>query len=355
MAPAAARTGGGTARRVLRVTPARAAIAATLLVALGVTLTYRRAAVESDATRAADMAMSEQASATAPAAPPRDAVLDSAVARNLAKAQPPRSVQAAPGPAIPTPEVAPAPAKVADRDASLRVAVGRATMKAQADSVAVVAPDQLVGRVQAPVMARGATAQSVAAAVRADSVARGPVGPVAANAAPMPTVAGAHVLMVPPPRECYRVESANGEAATWGPVSLPIVVAMDSSRRRARVLTVAGQDVGAFATVTRAGADSLVFQLHRIGYEGTLALGAPGDARAGVMRSRPSELQLGAVVTTATDAASDEPAERRARAQVRKAVPQAAAPSAAARADAQSAAAAAPAVPVVARRIGCSG
>jgi hypothetical protein len=150
-----------------------------------------------------------------------------------------------------------------------------------------------------------------------------------------------------PPAECYRVESATGAAATWGPMALPLIVRADSVASRTRVMTVAGQPTEVLADVTRGGDDSLLFRLRRIGYEGTLALGAPGDARAGVMRSRASAAQLSeAVVTAAADAR-----ERRAVAGGR---PKSAAPvPAPPTAEEQSAMTAAPAVPVVARRVAC--
>jgi hypothetical protein len=159
-----------------------------------------------------------------------------------------------------------------------------------------------------------------------------------------------------PGPECYRVESANGIAAAWGPVALPLVVAIDAGGRAARVLTPAGQPTEANASVTRAGADSLLLRLRRMGYEGTLALGAPGDARAGVMRSRQSQLQLGSVVTTGVEPRADAPAARRARPErtpVSKSVP---VPTDSAMASAlETGLSAAPAVPVVARRISCPG
>jgi hypothetical protein len=341
--------------RMLRVTPARAAIAATVLVALGVSLTYERVAVDSQATRAvaerADV-QSTTAAASAPAAQMaplrRDPLLDSAVARNIAKAQPPRAVEPAPGPALPVPTAAPAGA-IADVAAPARVAAGRAAMRAERETGAGAAPDQLAGRAAGG--ARSANDRAMATAARVDTVAtRAP----AAAPSPAPGSVGSVVQSQPfrvaAMPECYRVESANGVAATWGADALPLVVRVDSAGRGV-VLTVAGQATGSQAVVTRAGDDSLVLRLRRIGYEGTLALGAPGDARAGVMRSRPAESRLEQMVVTATPA--DEPSSARRRAPVAKQAPQAA--QAPAAAEARSAATAAPAVPVVARRISCPG
>jgi hypothetical protein len=355
--PTSGKVGADTAWRMLRVTPARAAIAATLLVAVGVSLTYRHAAVDTEALRttgvekamqSTDMREERSAAASAPAAPairPRDALLDSAVARNVAKAQPPRVLKAMPGPAMPVPELAAGAAAIADRTAPTRVAVGRAAMQAQRESTAGVAPDQSVaGRAAGRIVGEG----TVAAAKRADSVASPAIGVVAASA----PLAQARIGGVTRGAECYRVETASGAAATWGTAPLPLVVAMDASRQGARVLTPAGRPTEVSATVTRAGDDSLLFRLRRLGYEGTLALGAAGEARAGVMRSRPLQLQLESVVTTAAPTADDPAANRAAR----RVAPQRRIPAArdsAAASAAESGISAAPAVAVVARRVGC--
>ena len=146
--------------------------------------------------------------------------------------------------------------------------------------------------------------------------------------------------------ECYRVESANGVAAAFGVEPLPLVVRIDSAGR-ASMFTVAGQPTGSQVAVTRAGDDSLLLRLRRIGYEGTLALGAPGDARAGVMRSRPAGAQLEELVVTEAPARRARPSERE---PVAKKEAPAQAPAAA---EARGALTAAPAVPVVARRTSC--
>jgi hypothetical protein len=357
--PAAAATAASRGWRILRVTPARAAIAATVLVALGVSLTYERVAVDSQATRAVaerTIAPPTDAAASAPAGqavpPGRDPLLDSAIARNIAKAQPPRAVEPAPGPALPVPTTAPT-GVVADNAAPARVAAGRAAIRAERETGAGAPPDQLAGRPMGA--ARSANDRAMATAARVDTVATRAQAAAPSPAAGAVAAVAAVGAVAQPPRqfslaqtpECYRVESANGVAATWGADALPLVVRVDSAGRGA-VLTVAGQATGSQAMVTRAGADSLLLRLRRIGYEGTLALGAPGDARAGVMRSRPLETQLEQVVTTAVPA--EEPSTARRRAAAAKRIPQAA-PTA----EARSAVTAAPAVPVVARRISCPG
>ena len=346
-AATAARTGAGSAWRRLRVTPARAAIAATVLVALGVSLTYKRTAVDTEAPQLTQ-ATTATREAAAPSIQPHDAVLDSAVARNLAVAQPPRALKAAPGPEIPVPEPAPSGAAgMADRVAPARVAAARAEIKAQRDSGGGVAADVLSSRATAA--NRADADKAVAAAVRADSVARASLGSVVANAAIAAPTAQGRLRVMAPPAECYRVESATGAAATWGTVALPLIVRADSAASRTRVMTVAGQPTEVLADVTRGGDDSLLFRLRRIGYEGTLALGAPGDARAGVMRSRASAAQLSEAVVTAVPAADAR--ERRAVAggRAKSAAPVPAPPTA----EEQSAMTAAPAVPVVARRVAC--
>jgi hypothetical protein len=155
-------------------------------------------------------------------------------------------------------------------------------------------------------------------------------------------------------RQCLRVESATGAAATWGPVSLPLVLALDapSTSPLARVITPEGASTDTYATWQRGNSDSLQFALRRLGYTGTLVLGEPGDVRAGVMRSSTAFTRLEEVVTTGVETAERAGLRRSdsARSPVRSAPreqPRVAAPSA------QNAASSAPAVPVVARRIAC--
>jgi hypothetical protein len=158
---------------------------------------------------------------------------------------------------------------------------------------------------------------------------------------------------VPLPAECYRIESASGAAAIWGAVEAPFIIALNASGGGARVLTADGVDTGTGATWSRGSADSVFLRLRRVGFQGTLALGLPGDVRAGVMRSAPLQLALSEVVTTAAGTAA-EPARTRAR--TRAAAPTTNAPAgtaAAPAAPATDAASAAPAVPIVARRTTC--
>lgn len=355
-APATSRA--ASAWRWLRVTPTRAAIAATILVAIGVGLTYERASVDSDASRVVMSRAREIGTPdAAPAERPHDALLDSAVARNLAKAQPPRVLKAAPGPAIPTPEIGTGnAATVADRAAPMRVAVGRAAVQSQRESTAGVSADQLAAKVGG-VRARARGEPTVAAAMRADSVGAAATGSMMA-AAPAPSAAASSRIVLrgaSTPGECYRIESANGSPATWGVVALPFTLALDASGR-ARVLDAAGQQTTTTAAVTRSAEDSLLLRLRHLGYEGTLVLGASGDARAGVMRSRPIESRLEALVVTGVP--SDSPADRKAAQPAERRAARANAPAAKAAASTTELNAgldAAPAVPVVARKVGCTG
>ncbi len=325
-----------SAWRKLRVTPARAAIAATLLVAVGITLTYDRTAVDSEAARkvlrqeraATTMSVPPgggPATAAAPAAtatPRHDGLLDSALKRNIAQSQPPRAVERTPGYAPPSPEPLPSGGAAAmDPGASARVGAARASMRAARDSLAGRAPDMLKMEVAAP----------------------------AAPATP------SRVALLTGTR-CYRVESANATPAAWGPVALPLVIAVDSGSNLAHVYTAAGERTEVQARVTRAGGDSLLFALRRLGYEGTLALGSPSEVRAGVMRSRSAVMELGESVVTAADAREDKPAAsaRSAKAAPGKAAtPSPSASGVAAATETRSAVRAAPAVPVVASRVRC--
>jgi hypothetical protein len=327
--------------RRLRVTPARAAIAATLLIALGVTLTRDHIAPEMDvASRARVAATAVEAAAPAR---PHDALLDSAVKRNIAAAVPPRTVEAAPGPQIVVPlPGSQQPAVRADTTARARVAVGQAYMRAQADSAGVPADRAAVGAAPARDVTepdkRTMNASRKAEAVNAPSL---------SSAMPARKEVPTQQLAVTP--ECYRVESANGTPATWGAVPLPFVVALDSIGRSAHVLAADGK-TDSRATWTRAGDDSLTFHLRRIGYIGTLALGGAGNVRAGIMRSAPLKLQLEETVVTgvasAQDAAAQKSAPGRAKAANMAPTKATAAPPNAILAE--------PAIAVVARRVSCA-
>jgi hypothetical protein len=282
----------GSMWRLLRVTPARAGIAAVLLVALGITLTRTKAAKDSEVVPIATAPASSSGAMTAMAEPKeepaqaKDHLLDSAISAKLAKEQPPRTVMPAPGGSIPSQDMSVAAAAVPDTTAPLRVAAARAAIRARSDTSSPPADRARVGsNVAAPTtLDRLATAGQAAEAAGRNELS-GKVASVVVGS----STAG----------KCYLVESTV-PGAKWGTATLPMVLAFDSTGTFARVLTTNGADTEMRASRTAVTADSLVLRLRRIGYEGTLALDALGDARSGVMRSRQSTAQLSEVVTTST-------------------------------------------------------
>lgn len=274
--------------RRLRVTPARAAIAATIIVAAGLTLTHERAAKESVVTLPAGHSElrsgegRERLATVPPAAQPRkDATLDSAVAKNLSIAQGKPSIEASRLPAIPqapAPAAAPvetAPVAVAEQ----RVAAGRAAVQALRDTTAP-APDKLrVGReVTGAVAARAADEVTVSAPARKEmsgASARESVAGVAQGYAD----AGA--------KSCYSLESAQS-GAMWGDQPLPLVVVVDSGPAvgtRNATLRSAATGTEVRAAWKRSGGDSVVITLERVGLAGTIALGPEAGGRAGLASS----------------------------------------------------------------------
>ena len=339
---------GGRVWRAFRVTPVRAAIAATLVVAIGLTLTHKRTGPDTVATSpGAERPVSTSAGVENSPAQPRDHLLDSAIARNLAQVQPPRSFEASPRAAaavssgtLPSLAVAPE-SRSFDSTSATRVSIARAAVRAQRETT-VGADLARVAQAPAPT-ASAPTDRNIVAAKVADSF----VGGVAGASSMMTgralgVVAG---LEVP---QCYRVESATGTAATWGSVALPLVIALDAPATRpgARILTPEGAETDSRAMFERTGDDSLVFTLRRIGYTGTLSLGAPGEVRAGVMRSSQTHSALQTMVVPSAETKTQKSAARR-----RVVAPEARV----APVERQEAASSAPAVPVVARRIVCPG
>ena len=306
----------------LRMTPARAAIAATIVVALGITLTRDRTGPDS-LHEAQKTAAVQPPIAGAPADKPKDALLDSAIARNLAKALPRRELKAVPGVNVPAPTVATGPSIAAtDTVAPRKVAIARSEISAAAETTAAPA-DRAT--------AQGYTAAAAAPAAR--GIARAAKKADAADlAAPQAMVAEAPRL---PAAECYRVESASGAAAAWGSVRLPFIVSVDSLARSARLFDSSGVRGSQRVSWARHTEDSLSLALRSTAYEGTLDLGAGVSARPGIMRSvaTPTEVAVGAV------------SEQRTRVAARR---KAASPPAPATRPA-----AAPATAVVARRVAC--
>lgn len=309
-----------------RITPARSAIAAVLVVAVGLAILHehehptselaREKAIESAAAPSAAVPMTgAPAIAAAPTTVDTTAGERVATARTFAKAQRETTVNA-------------------DLARTRRLPTAAAASPLQQTIAASKAADSAVDArhneaVNAPLLARSGTAAGAAAGVAAG---------VARAAAP----AAASTVEAP---QCYRVESATGAEASWGDVALPFVLALDApaTRNTARVLTGDGKESDVRAVFEHRAGDSLLFTMRRIGYTGTLAVGEPGDVRAGVMRSAPSALALDQVVVTAAPTAEPRRAMR------------AKASAAASREDSTAAAQrrATPAVPVVVRKVPC--
>ena len=333
--------------RSFRLTPARSAIAAVLVVAVATAIVREN---QRPSSRLASITAESAAVANAPAAVNSPAT---APVTGAPLAGAPMAVAAAPPPAM----------SQLDSMAGTRVAAARTFTRAQRETT-VNADLARVAQVPAPA-ASTPTEQTTAAAKAADSavgaanrvelrgavpgapapVASGVAGGVASRATSQRAIAGFEAPM------CYRVESATGTEATWGPVALPFVLALDrpATGNAARVLTAAGQESDTRAVFERRTGDSLLFTLRRIGFTGTLAVGAPGDVRAGVMRSAPAAMNLESVVVTAAPTTAD---ERRA---LRKAPSAAKANTRADSAPKAPEREAAPAVPVVVRRVECRG
>ncbi len=349
--------------RALRVTPLRSAIAATVLVALGVTFTSRRTAVETEAPRTMSTAAEGAAGeSVALGLPTRDALFDSAIARNVAEAQPPRAVGAAPTPAVP----APAPSRggasgMADPAAARRVAAGRGALQEQRDSGAGIAADQLASR-SAGKSSRAVVGAMAAASARGDSASRVLGSTVASTRVDVAVATSASAAaeapaqirrrIIPGSRECYRVERASAGAGAWGPVSLPFVIAINADGRSARVMTADGGSTDATATLTRGASDSLFLRLTRVGYEGTLDVGAVGPVRAGVMRSAPVRTGEEVVAMSGASAREERSARTNPRAPGRQTAPSA---TVSAPLSKQNDAIIMPATSIVARLITCPG
>jgi len=299
--------------RRLRVTPARAAIAATIIVAAGLTLTHERAAKESVVTLPAghsEMRSGERTPMVA-AVPPeaqsrKDAALDSAVAKNLSIAQGKPSIEASRSPAIPQ---APAPGAAPVESAPVataeeRVAVGRAAVQALRDTTAP-APDKLrVGReVTGAVAARAADEVAVSAQARKEMSGAAPATAASAGAAVAQAYADAGA------RSCYSLESTQG-GAMWGDQPLPLIVVVDSGPAvgtRSATLRSAATGTEVRAAWVRSGKDSVVITLQRVGLAGTIALGPEAGGRAGMATSG------GIVASTTASARADGAARARAK------------------------------------------
>ena len=298
--------------RRLRVTPARAAIAATIIVALGLTLTHDRAAKESVVTLPAGHSELRVGGAAPSVAQQKDAALDSGVARNLEIAQGRPSMEAARSQAIPQ---APPPGAVPVETAPValseeRVAAGRLAVQALRDTSAVAADKLRTGSATAGASAARA-ADEVALATPARKAMQAlaqPRGDSLAVVSAYADMSGAISGLRSGAKSCYSLESTQS-GATWGEQPLPLVVMVDSGpavgTRTATVRSVAA-GTEARATWSHSARDSVAITLHRIGMVGTVALGPDAGGRAGTASS-------GVVTTNLEEVRVDAPTRARAK------------------------------------------
>lgn len=287
--------------RMLRVTPARASIAAVLVVAVGIALTrgqLAREAATSPRVRdaAAPVSAERVPPASAKATPMEDTILDAAIKRRLAAEAPPRTVERAPGVAVPTAPLPASPAPNADlADASSKIVAGKTTMTAERMTSAAGADRTRAGvgqQVMNEVVTTGMAANAAKAADAVITGARSATRIVARSAIG--------------PGQCYRVESAS--PAVWGSVPLPMIVAVDSTGEEARVLTASGEDTEARAYLQYNGTDSALFQLRRIGFAGTMTLLASSGTRTGALESSSTQLVAKGMVPSRAAAVASAPA-----------------------------------------------
>ncbi|HEX7981295.1 MAG TPA: zf-HC2 domain-containing protein [Gemmatimonadaceae bacterium] len=276
--------------RRLRVTPARAAIAATILVMVGLTLTHERIAKESVVPATLPAGHTEPRSEMgAMAAAPRarqltDSVLDSAVARNLSIAQGRPRMEAATQPAIPqAPPPGTAPVEEAPMTmAEQRVAAGRAAAQAQRDTTGAAADKLRVGagrEITGAVASIAVDEAAVGRSARREMAGAAPMSGAVANVSQ--GYADAAV------RSCYSLESTQG-GAMWGDQPLPLVVVVDSGPAvgtRTATLRSAATGTEVRAAWVRSGKDSVAIMLQRVGMTGTIALGPDAGGRAGTASS----------------------------------------------------------------------
>ncbi len=254
----------GSAWRMLRVTPARASIAAVLLVALGITFTYEKSSVDSSREMSAlkrvetveptagTSAPMDERTTSAPAAaqmaprqalPMQDSVLRSAVARRIASEQPQRSVEPAADAAVP---VAPPPsvlgASAGSASAGSRVTAGRA--------------EQQVGE-----MTRKALADNVSAAPASSAPAGG---------------------------GCFRLESRGGAPSEWRGVPLPMEIVLSSAvgapgdRGEPRFAIRTPREERAIGAWTRSAGDTLSLTMFGASATTTALLVPGGETREGL-------------------------------------------------------------------------
>jgi hypothetical protein len=326
----------GSLWRWLKVTPGRAALAATILVAIGITVTYERTAVDYPARTASsvfDPQKSDRPAATSPeggasdGAKPRDPLLDSAVARNVTIAQGKRTMEAATGPVVPQ---APPPRTTleapANSAAGQAVALGRASAEARRESATVLADRSRAGftGAVAAVPEPTSAASSVGASEPTRAPAAAPRSQQAASDAMVAKTSSGTVA-----RSCLMLESPDADAR-WADQPFPLVLAIEpgsaSGPRDAAVLTPNGGVTSLRAQWSPRGGDSVLVRLRRIGYSGSIVLGPEAGARTGTAVS--STFAATEEMTVATGYGTQAPARAdEARAAARRAAPAPAAPA----------------------------
>jgi hypothetical protein len=314
---------GGSLWRWLRVTPGRAALAATILVAIGITLTYERGAM--DSTPRSSVAVlnpqrSDVPAATSPegaaseAAKPRDALLDSAVAKNVIGAQGQRRLEAARGPVVPSaPPPSPSPALQAPAgQAGEAVALGRAAEEARREAAPVSAD-----RARSAVTGAAPTQATTSAMVPMGLPQPAPISAPGAAAQRPGAVSGAMMAKTSGntvARSCLLLESQDPDAR-WADQPFPFVLAIEAGAadapRDAAVLTPSGEVTSLRAQWSPRAGDSVAVRLRRIGYSGSIAFGPAAEARSGIAVSAAAATALEQVVVS--------PAPARERADSRKA------------------------------------
>ncbi len=243
----------GSLWRKLRVTPARAAIAAMLIVAVGITLTRERTAVESTATpkeTGPSLAKDQVASAPmpqatpAPQAPAPDSVLKSAIARRLEADQPARTMKRIDG-FSPPPQPLASPA-IAGNVASVDTRAGAKVAEGRERRVASE-------------MSAGAAADRALAAPAAS-----------------PAVAEA---------SCLQLTRADGTNSVWEGVSLPVRVKLEPS---SSITSVDGTE--AMGNWSRVGRDTISIVLRGSATTTSGTLAGAGETLTGALSAMPTQL-----------------------------------------------------------------
>ena len=271
-------TGNGTAWRFLRVTPTRAAIAAVLIVAAGITLTREYVAVEQ--TPASDsVARGATSRATASTA-------GSAPAPSTTAPRPAAPKHAAP------PSATNAPVLVAEagHDSVLRSAIAR---RLESDQPArTIEPAQGTGVPSAPVSA-GNVARMDTTSARQMFAARSAVraATAAMGASAVDRVSAKAVSPVPADVGCYRIDPTDPVPRRWDGIPLPAEVALVgtpgasdvSGTPRYGITPLAGGNL--IGVWSRPAGDTLFIVLHGSTVTTSGELVSSGSAITGVLRA----------------------------------------------------------------------